>query len=127
MKTRVLIGLLSLSLAFSCQDKKASEENATQETTEAAPANTASTIQLANYSDENWKGGVGTTFNMLLVDYSKEKFDLISQGKELDLPSGQKLPYLGCEKQGNFIQIMLNEKPGTYQAALEYPNELKVN
>lgn len=125
MKTRVLIGLLSLSLAFSCQDKKASEENAAKETTEAA-ANSSSTIQLANYSDENWKSGVGTTFNMLLVDYSKEKFDLISQGKELNLPSGHKLPYLGCEKQGDFIQIMLNEKPETYQVELEYPNELTV-
>lgn len=125
MKTRVLIGLLSLSLAFSCQDKKESGEKTAQESAET-PAKAATSVQLANYSDENWSNGVGITFNMLLVDYSEEKFQLLSKGTELTLPSGQKLPYVGVEKQGNFIQVMLNEKPTTYKTALEYPNEITI-
>jgi len=124
MKIRVLIGLFVLSLVFSCKQKSEVEEKATQkETTEvAAPA--ATSITLANYSDENWKNGVGLSFNMLLVDYSKEKFDLISKGTELNLPSGQKVPYIGYETKDNYIHIMLAEKPTTYQASMEYPNEI---
>lgn len=125
MKIRVLIGLLALSLAFSCKQKSEVEEKATQETkTEAAPAVTS--VQLANYSDDNWKNGVGLTFNMLLVDYSKEKYDLISKGTELNLPSGQKVPYIGYETKDNYIHIMLAEKPTTYQSAIEYPNEIEI-
>ncbi len=126
MKIRVLIGLLALSLVFSCKQKSEVEEKATQDTTnvEAAPAVT--TIQLANYSDENWKNGVGLTFNMLLVDYSEAKYELISKGTELNLPSGQKVPYIGYEKQDNYIHIMLAEKPTTFQAAIEYPNEITI-
>lgn len=121
MKTRLLLGLLALTLAFSCKEKSENEEKATTEVATKA----ANSIQIANYSDENWKNGVGLTFNMLLVDYTPEKFELISKGTELNLPSGEIVPYVGCEKQDNFIQIMLGEKkPTDYQASIEYPNEI---
>lgn len=123
MKIRVLIGLLALSVFFSCKQKN-EEEKATQETTSEAGVLSATSIQLANYSDENWKNGVGLTFNMLLVDYSEEKLKLISNGTELNLPSGEKVPYVGYEKAGNFIHIQLAEKPTKYQAAIEFPNEI---
>ncbi|HSD14318.1 MAG TPA: hypothetical protein VLB74_06695 [Flavobacterium sp.] len=127
MKVRVIIGLFVLSLVFSCKQKSEIEEKATQkETTTEAAAPVATSITLANYSDENWKNGVGLTFNMLLVDYSKEKYDLISKGTELQLPSGQKVPYIGYETKDNYIHIMLAEKPTTYQAAVEYPNEITI-
>ncbi|MEW5676551.1 hypothetical protein ABGT15_09585 [Flavobacterium enshiense] len=128
MKLRVLLGLLVFALTFSCKQKSEIEEKAQQEqsteTTAEAPKITS--IQLANYSDENWKNGVGLTFNMLLVDYSKEKFDLISKGTELHLPDGQKVQYIGYETKNNYIHIMLKEKPTTYAAALEYPNEITI-
>lgn len=124
MKIRVLIGLLALSLVFSCKQKSEVEEKATQDTTTEAAV---TSIQLANYSDDNWKNGVGLTFNMLLVDYSKEKFELISKGTELNLPSGEKIPYIGYEKVDNYIHIMLGDKkPTTYQASIEYPNEITI-
>ena len=64
---------------------------------------------------------------MLLVDYSKEKFELISKGTELNLPSGEKVPYIGYEKADNYIHIMLGDKkPTTYQASIEYPNEITI-
>lgn len=121
MKTRLLIGLLALTLAFSCKGKSEKEEKGTTEVATKA----VNSIQAANYSDENWKNGVGLTFNMILVDYTPEKFELISKGTELHLPSGKIIPYIGSEKQDKFIQIMLGDiKPMDYQAAIEYPNEI---
>ena len=124
MKLKVLIGLFILSFAFSCKQKSEVEENATKDTTGVAPAVTS--VQLANYSDENWKNGVGLTFNMLLVDYSKEREALIAKGTELTLPDGKKVNYVGFEVKKNYIHIMLKEKPTTYQSAIEYPNEITI-
>jgi len=124
MKLKVLIGLLILSLGFSCKGKE--EEQVKQENPTEANTNLSS-IQLANYSDENWQNGVGLNFNMLLVDFSKEKMDLISKGTELLLPSGQKVKYIGYEKVDNYIHIQLgDEKPTKYQSAIEYPNEITI-
>jgi len=122
MKLKVLIGLFILSFAFSCKGKE--EEQVKQENPTEANANVTS-IQLANYSDENWKNGVGLSTNMLLVDFSKEKMDLISKGTELELPNGEKVKYIGFEKVDNYIHIQLGDKkPTTYQSAIEYPNEI---
>lgn len=121
MKLKVLIGLFILSFAFSCKGKD--EEQVKQENSTEANAGLTS-IQLANYSDENWKNGVGITFNMLLVDFSKEKEALIAKGTELTLPDGKKVNYVGYEVKKNYIQIMLKEKPAVYQSAVEYPNEI---
>ena len=123
MKLKVLIGLFILSFAFSCKGKE--EEQVKQENSTEATAS-LSTIQLANYSDENWKNGVGVKFNMLLVDYSKEKEALIAKGTELTLADGKKINYVGFEVKKNYIQIMLKEKPAIYQSAVEYPNEITV-
>jgi hypothetical protein len=126
MKLKVLIGLFILSLAFSCKQKSEVEEKATQDATNEAAVPTVTSIQLANYSDDNWKNGVGLTFNMLLVDHSKENEALISKGTELILPNGKKVNYVGFEVKKNYIHIMLKEKPTTYQAAIEYPNEITI-
>jgi len=125
MKLKFLIGLFALATMFSCKDKTTEEQGTKAETTteQAKPTNV---IQLANYSDVNWKNGVGITFKMMLVDFSQEKFDLISKGTQLQLADGKTIPYVGCEKSGNFIQILLPEIPTKYQAVAEYPNELTV-
>ena len=114
MKLKVLIGLFILSLAFSCKQKSEVEEKATQDATNEAAVPTVTSIQLANYSDDNWKNGVGLTFNMLLVDHSKENEALISKGTELILPNGKKVNYVGFEvkKLGSrfsFNQMCLND------------------
>jgi hypothetical protein len=124
MKLKVVIGLFILSFAFSCKGKE--EEQVKQENPTEANANVTS-IQLANYSDENWKNGVGLSTNMLLVDFSKEKMDLISKGTELLLPNGEKVKYIGFEKADNYIHIQLGDKkPTVYQSAIEYPNEITI-
>ena len=121
MKLKVIIGLFILSIAFSCKSKE--EEQVKEENPSEANAS-ATSIQLANYSDENWENGVGITFNMLLVDFSKEKEALIAKGTELTLADGKKINYVRYEVKKNYIQIMLKEKPSVYQSAIEYPNEL---
>ena len=121
MKLKVIIVLFILSIAFSCKSKE--EEQVKEENPSEANASSTS-IQLANYSDENWENGVGITFNMLLVDFSKEKEALIAKGTELTLADGKKINYVGYEVKKNYIQIMLKEKPSVYQSAIEYPNEL---
>ena len=122
MKFQIIIGLFILSIAFSCKDKATTEN-------EAAPTETKqklSKLQLANYSDENWKNGVGITYNMILLDFSQEKLDLLKSGKQLVLADGKVIDYINVEVVDKFIQISLNDKPTTFQAAIEYPNELTV-
>lgn len=128
MKIKVFISIIALSTIFSCKQKSEVEEKATQDSTteNVAPAAVTS-IQLANYSDDNWKNGVGFTFNMLLVDFSDSRLELISKGTELHLPSGEVLPYIGYEKQDNYIHIMLGDKkPTDYQSSIEYPNDITI-
>ena len=128
MKIKVLIGLLVLTLSFSCNQKGEAEANAKKEEVTKKAGLAANAIQLSNYSDENWQNGVGLSFNMLLVDYSKEKFDLISKGTELTLANGEKVPYIGYETVDNFIHIQLGDtKATTYQASVEFPNEILIN
>ena len=76
MKIKVLIGLFTLVMVFSCKDKTAENNDGKNNVATETPKPT-NVIQLANYSDVNWKNGVGITFKMLLVDFSQEKFDLI--------------------------------------------------
>ena len=124
MKLKVLIGLFILSFAFSCKGKD--EEQVKKENSTEANASLTS-IQLANYSDENWKNGVGTVHNMLLVDFSQEKMDLLSKGTELHLENGQKIKYLESKKVDNYIHILFGEyKLAPHQSALEYPNNITV-
>ena len=129
MKIRVLIGLLALSLAFSCQQKGEAEQKPADEAGKEKIEETVlakDAIRLSNLTDENWNKGVGVTLNMLLVDYSKEKFDLIQAGHEVHLPDGQIIKYFDSEKAGDYIQILLLESAVNQQAAAEFPNELIV-
>jgi hypothetical protein len=121
MKLKLIIGLFILSIAFSCKSKEG-EQVKEENPTEASASPTS--IQLANYSDENWENGVGITFNMLLVDFSNDKEALIAKGSELTLADGKKINYVGYEVKKNYIQILLKEKPSFYQSAIEYPNEI---
>lgn len=127
MKIRVLIGLLALSLTFSCQQK--AEQKPAEETVEAAPAEAplaADAVRLSNLTDQNWEKGVGTKLNMLLVDFSQEKFDLLQKGRELHLENGEIIQYFEIEKVGEYIQVKLLKSAIPMQAAAEFPNALTV-
>ena len=123
-KCLILCVLVALSL-FSCKDiKTTTEPTATEVTT--AKIESTNTLTLSNYSDENWKNGVGITYKMFLTDYSKEKEELLKTGKELELADGKTIPYAGYEVAGNYINILINEVPTQYVATAEYPNVITV-
>jgi hypothetical protein len=122
MKKRfILCALVALSL-FSCKDNKVTTKSSVTE----AKAENRNTLSLSNYSDENWKSGVGITYKMFLTDYSKEKEELLKTGKEIVLADSTSIPYIGYEVAGNYIHILLNEIPTKYVAAAEYPNVITV-
>lgn len=122
MKFKVIIGLLVLVFVFSCKDKTSIEGDAAS----TGVIEKSNKVQLTKYSDENWKNGVGITYNMILLDFSQEKLELLKSGKQLVLADGKLLDYIHVEVVDKFIQVYLNDKPTTMQAALEYPNELTV-
>lgn len=123
MKIRFILCALVVLTFLSCKDNKAAEEPKATETPKVENKNS---LSLSNYSDENWKNGVGITYKMFLTDYSKEKEELLKGGKELELANGKIVPYMGYEVAGNYIHILLNEIPTNYASASEYPNVIIV-
>lgn len=123
MKIRLILCVFVLSF-LSCKDNKAVEELKTVETEKGSESKNS--FSLSNLSDENWKNGVGITYKMFLTDFSKEKEELIKNGKTLELADGKSVPYLGYEVVGQYIQIFLNEDAIKYSAAAEYPNVITV-
>lgn len=126
MKSKFSLLLILLAVFVSCKQEKTDTPTEETNTTTAAPAAT-NEITLSNYSDENWKNGVGITFKMFLADNTPSNLELIKKGKELELASGVKVPYVGFEEKGGFIQIFITEKPEKYASAAEFPNKIKVN
>lgn len=120
-KCLILCVLVVLSL-FSCKDNKTTTEPKAAE----AKIESTNTLSLSNYSDENWKNGVGITYKMFLTDYSKDKEELLKTGKELQFADGNSIPYIGYEVAGNYIHILINEAPTKYAAAAEYPNVITI-
>lgn len=125
MKTRLLTVLFVSMVLFSCKDS--TKETTNPETTTEVAEKKSNVITLSNYSDENWKNGIGITYKMFLTDYSKEKEALLTNAKELVLADGKTVvPIVGSEVKGGFIQIYLKESGTNYSAMAEYPNEITV-
>ncbi|RKS01090.1 MULTISPECIES: hypothetical protein [unclassified Flavobacterium] len=122
MKIRLILCAFAILTIISCKDNKVAEETKTAETA----VEKKNSFSLTNLTDENWQKGVGIKYKMFLTDYSKEKEELIKNGKTLELADGQLVPYLGYEVAGTYIQIFLNEDAIKYSAAAEFPNEITV-
>lgn len=124
MKSKISLLFVLLALLTACKEEKAETTNpAATETTVKA----TNEITLSNYSDENWNKGVGITYKMFLADNTPENLNLIKNGKELEFANGKKIPYVGYEVKGTYIQIMITEKPDAFASAAEYPNTIKIN
>ena len=128
MKTRIILTLLMVITFLSCKDDKKTAggevDGKDSITVVDKPTNS---IVLSNYSDDNWKNGVGTTFkNMFLVDFSKENELLIKNGKEITLSDGKVLPITGYEVVGNYIHILFAKSVLEHAAAAECPNSLTI-
>lgn len=124
MKIRLILCAFTVLSFISCKDNKVAEDSKTIETEKVTE--NKNSFSLSNLSDDNWKNGVGITYKMFLTDFSKEKEELIKNGKTLELPDGQSVPYVGYEVAGQYIQIFLNDEATKYSAAAEYPNVITV-
>lgn len=122
MKTKLILLFSIGCILLSCKQETKTENQKDTETETAAEAKT--TLQLSNYSDDNWANGVGIAYNMLLTDFSKEKEEMLKKGKELEFKDGTIVPYTGYEVKGDFINIMLAENPAAYKAVAQYPNQV---
>ena len=122
MKTKLVLLFSIGCILLSCKDNAKTD---TQNNTEAA-AEVKNTLQLSNYSDDNWSNGVAVSLNLLLTDYSKEKEEMLKKGKELEFKDGTIVAYTGIEVKGDFINILLTEAPAPYKGVAQYPNQVIV-
>ena len=122
MKTKLILLFTVGFILLSCKDgAKVSDKDGTE-----TVAKTEKSFQLSSYSDDNWSNGVSTGYNMLLTDFSKEKEEILENGKELELKDGTIVPFTGYEVKGEFINIMLTESPSQYKEVVQYPNKIIV-
>jgi hypothetical protein len=117
MKTRLILLVLVSITFFSCKN---GGKNETTPPAVTSVVENKNTMTLCNYSDENWKKGIGLTYKMFLTDNTP------GSGTQLVLADGKTIPYVGYEVTGGFIQILLNEEATQYTAAAEFPNVITV-
>ncbi len=123
MKTRLILLILVSVAFFSCKNGETKEGTTPETETVVEKKNT---ITLSNYSDLNWKNGIGITFKMFITDNTPEKLELLKTAKQLELADGKIIAIAGFEVAGGFIQILLNDTATQYAAAAEYPNVITV-
>lgn len=123
MKLKIVMTMFLVASLLSCKDDKKAVETENKAETEVQDP---TMIQLSNLTDENWSGGVGVTYNMFLTDYTKEKEELLKNGKTLLLEDNTKVPYVGYVVDKQYIQIHLSEKGSTYKDIAAYPHEILV-
>lgn len=120
MKKSIWAICIICSLVFSsCKnDAKTNEEKEEQKTEK--------TIKLSNYSDTNWKSGVGIEYNMFIVDNTKKNMEIVKAAKKFVFADGTFATVTGVKEADTFIQINLTEVGSTFQNEAEYPNEIKI-
>lgn len=82
-------------------------------------------ISLCNLTDDNWKNGCSTSFNMILLNYSKAKENLLKSSKKIKLIDGSIVTIKGYFVSGNYINVTLNERVANHINALSYPNAIE--
>lgn len=81
---------------------------------------------LSNLSDENWTGGVGKTYNMMLIDYSKKTEKALKNASKLKFKNGSEIKIIGTEKAGAFIQIKIEGNAKGFVDVAAYPNYIEI-
>lgn len=83
-------------------------------------------LTLSSITDDNWSGGVGLSFNMLLFDNSPSKLKLLSSGKQLKFNDGSLATILGVSVAGSYIQVTVKEDVKKMINIASYPNSIEI-
>ncbi|WP_291130385.1 glycosyltransferase family 39 protein [Flavobacterium sp. UBA7682] len=85
-----------------------------------------SSIVLTNLTDQNWIGGVGTNYNMLLLDFSAENEEKIKRASKVKFKDGRIANVVGYAKAGAYIQIQIAGSTKVYSEVASYPNIIEI-
>lgn len=83
-------------------------------------------MTLSNITDENWKGGVGLKYNLLLLDFSPSKEKLLTTGSKIKFVDGSFATVLGHNVVGNYIQVNVKEDVKKFLYFGNYPNPIQI-
>lgn len=82
-------------------------------------------LTLSNLNDENWKKGCSIYYNMVVLDYSPTKENLLKMNKKIKLSDNRIINIKGYYVSGNYINITLEEKLPEYINLIGFPNALE--
>lgn len=115
MKNKIFTACLFLVLALvSCKEEAKKETEVAKESEKS--------IQLSNYSDTNWKEGVGIEFPMFITDNTPANLSMLEGAKMLEFVDGTSIKINSIKEEGNFIQIVIDDKGSNFQNLAQYPS-----
>ena len=80
---------------------------------------------MSNLTDENWKNGFSFTYNMVVVDYSPKKENLLKTNKKIKLSDNRVVTIKGYYVTGNYINITIHEELQDYINVIGFPNSIE--
>jgi hypothetical protein len=83
-------------------------------------------LTLSSITDNNWKGGVGQTFNFFLFDYSPNKLKSLKENTEIQFKDGRKIKITNVEVAGNYLHVSVQGNVKDFQDAAAYPNVIEL-
>jgi hypothetical protein len=82
-------------------------------------------LTLSNLNDENWKNGCSLSYNMVVLDFSPTKENLLKTCKKIKLKDNRIVTVKGYYVSGNYINITIEEKLQDYIGIIGFPNAIE--
>ena len=82
-------------------------------------------LTLSNLNDENWKNGCSLSYNMIVLDYSPTKENVLKTQKKIKLSDNRIVTIKGYYVSENYINITIEENLLDYIKVIGYPNALE--
>jgi len=82
-------------------------------------------LTLSSLNDENWKNGCSISYNMVVMDYSVAKENLLKTAKKIKLADNRVVTVKEYIVSGNYINITLEENLQDYIEAIQYPHTVE--
>jgi mannosyltransferase len=83
-------------------------------------------LKLSNYSDTNWKNGVGVELKMFLIDNTSQNLENIKSAKKLVFSDGTSVNIIGFKQADKYIQINILQNANAFLKQAAYPSEIKI-